>query len=69
LPNVEVDQLSWHRNGNMLVIQTEGQPVNIYHINGALIQSFAEGQNETSIELTNGCYLINSAGFTEKIIF
>ena len=69
LPNVEVDQLSWHRNGNMLVIQTEGQPVNIYHINGALIQSFAEGQNEISIELTNGCYLINSAGFTEKIIF
>ena len=69
LPNVEVDQLSWHRNGNMLVIQAEGQPVNIYHINGALIQSFAEGQNEISIELTNGCYLINSAGFTEKIIF
>lgn len=57
------------RNGNTLIIQTNGNPVNIYNINGLLLHSFAEGQEEVSVTLNSGCYIINSLGYTEKIIF
>lgn len=69
VPNINTDQISWQRNGNTLTIQTNGQPVNIYNINGMLIQSFTEGNEQVSIDLDNGCYIINSLGYTQKIIF
>ena len=69
VPNINTDQISWQRNGNTLTIQTNGQPVNIYNINGMLIHSFAEGNEQVSIDLDNGCYIINSLGYTQKIIF
>lgn len=69
VPNINADQISWQRNGNTLTIQTNGQPVNIYNINGMLIHSFAEGNEQVSIDLDNGCYIINSLGYTQKIIF
>lgn len=69
VPNINADQISWQRNGNTLTIQTNGQPVNIYNINGMLIQSFTEGNEQVSIDLDNGCYIINSLGYTQKIIF
>ncbi len=69
VPNINADQISWQRNGNTLTIQTNGQPVNIYNINGMLIQSFTEGNEQVSIDLANGCYIINSLGYTQKIIF
>lgn len=69
IPTIDTNQLFWYRNGNTLIVQTEGQPVSIYNINGALIQSFAEGQEKITIDLTSGCYIINSAGTAQKIIF
>ena len=69
VPNINADQISWQRNGNTLTIQTNGQPVNIYNINGMLIHSFTEGNEQVSIDLDNGCYIINSLGYTQKIIF
>ena len=69
VPNINADQISWQRTGNTLTIQTNGQPVNIYNINGMLIQSFTEGNEQVSIDLDNGCYIINSLGYTQKIIF
>ena len=69
IPNVDANQLSWQRNGNTLIIQAKGQPVSIYNINGTLIQSFSEGQEQIMIELTSGYYIINSAGTAQKIIF
>ena len=69
IPSVNGEQLSWQRNGNTLIIEAKGQPVSIYNINGALIQSFAEGQEQITMELTSGCYIINSAGTAQKIIF
>ena len=69
VPNINADQISWQRNGNTLIIQAKGQPVSIYNINGALIQSFAEGQEQIIMELTSGYYIINSAGTAQKIIF
>ena len=69
IPNVDANQLSWQRNGNTLIIEAKGQPVSIYNINGALIQSFAEGQEQIIIELASGYYIINSAGTAQKIIF
>lgn len=69
VPNINTDQISWQRNGNTLTIQTNGQPVNIYNINGMLIHSFSEGNEQVSIDLDNGCYIINSLGYTQKIIF
>lgn len=69
IPNVDANQLSWQRNGNTLIIEAKGQPVSIYNINGALIQSFAEGQEQIIMELTSGYYIINSAGTAQKIIF
>ena len=69
IPTIDTNQLFWYRNGNTLIIQTGGQPVSIYNINGALIQSFTEGQEQITMELTSGCYIINSAGTAQKIIF
>ena len=69
IPTIDTNQLFWYRNGNSLIIQTKGQPVKIYNINGALIQSFAEGQEQITVELTSGYYIINSAGTAQKIIF
>ena len=69
VPTVDSDQLFCQIVGNTLTIQTNGQPVNIYNINGMLIHSFAEGQEKVSITLNSGCYIINSLGYTEKIIF
>ena len=69
IPTIDTNQLFWYRNGNSLIIQTKGQPVKIYNINGALIQSFAEGQEQITVELTSGCYIINSTGTAQKIIF
>ena len=69
IPTIDTHQLFWYRNGNTLIIQTGGQPVSIYNINGALIQSFTEGQEQITMELTSGCYIINSAGTAQKIIF
>ena len=69
VPNINADQISWQRNGNTLIIEAKGQPVSIYNINGALIQSFAEGQEQIIMELTSGYYIINSAGTAQKIIF
>jgi DNA-binding Lrp family transcriptional regulator len=69
IPSVNGEQLSWQRNGNTLIIEAKGQPVSIYNINGALIQSFTEGQEQIIMELTSGYYIINSAGTAQKIIF
>lgn len=69
IPSVNGEQLSWQRNGNTLIIEAKGQPVSIYNINGALIQSFSEGQEQIIMELTSGYYIINSAGTAQKIIF
>ena len=69
VPTVDSDQLFCQIVGNTLTIQTNGQPVNIYNINGMLIHSFAEGNEQVSIDLDNGCYIINSLGYTQKIIF
>lgn len=69
VPTVDSDQLFCQIVGNTLTIQTNGQPVNIYNINGMLIHSFAECNEQVSIDLDNGCYIINSLGYTQKIIF
>ncbi len=69
IPTIDANQMFWQRNGNTLTIQTNGNPVNIYNINGQLLHSFAEGQEKVSITLNSGCYIINSLGYTEKIIF
>lgn len=69
VPTVDSNQLFCQIIGNTLTIQTNGQPVNIYNINGMLIHSFAEGNEQVSIDLDNGCYIINSLGYTQKIIF
>ena len=69
IPTIDTNQLLWYRNGNTLIIQTGGKPVSIYNINGALIQSFEEGQEQIRVELTSGYYIINSAGTAQKIIF
>ena len=69
VPTINNNPLLCQRNGNTLIIQTNGNPVNIYNINGLLLHSFAEGQEKVSITLNSGCYIINSLGYTEKIIF
>ena len=69
IPTIDTNQLLWYRNGNTLIIHTGGKPVSIYNINGALIQSFEEGQEQIRVELTSGYYIINSAGTAQKIIF
>lgn len=69
VPTINNNPLLCQRNGNTLIIQTNGNPVNIYNINGLLLHSFAEGQEEVSVTLNSGCYIINSLGYTEKIIF
>lgn len=69
IPTIDANQMFWQCNGNTLTIQTNGNPVNIYNINGQLLHSFAEGQEKVSITLNSGCYIINSLGYTEKIIF
>ena len=69
VPTINNNPLLCQRNGNTLIIQTNGNPVNIYNINGLLLHSFAEGQEKVSVTLNSGCYIINSLGYTEKIIF
>ena len=69
IPTINTNQLLWYRNGNTLIIHTGGKTVSIYNINGALIQSFEEGQEQIRVELTSGYYIINSAGTAQKIIF
>ena len=69
LPMIEANELLWQIVGNTLVVATGGQPVNVYTINGVLLHSFAAGEDCVSINLTNGCYILQSGNAVQKIVF
>ena len=68
-PIIPKDAMLCMADGNTLHILSNGKPVYIYSISGALIHSFGAGEKEISVEMENGCYLVYSNGISQKVVF
>lgn len=61
--------VTYTQTGSQLTLYTQGQPCKVYAIDGTLLLSTNGSQEEVSIELDKGMYIIYSNGHSQKVLF
>ena len=61
--------VTYTQTGSQLTLYTQGQPCKVYAIDGTLLLSTYGSQEEVSIELDKGMYIIYSNGHSQKVLF
>ena len=61
--------VTYTQTGSQLTLYTQGQPCKVYSIDGTLLLSTYGSQEEVSIELDKGMYIIYSNGHSQKVLF
>ncbi|MDY4514467.1 MAG: leucine-rich repeat domain-containing protein [Paludibacteraceae bacterium] len=61
--------VTYTQTGSQLTLYTQGQPCKVYSIDGTLLLSTNGSQEEVSIELDKGMYIIYSNGHSQKVLF
>ena len=67
IPSVTTNQLTYTKDGNILTVYTDGQPLQVYSISGEMIYA-VENQESAQLQLDKGCYIIYSNGNSQKVI-
>lgn len=69
MQTVSEGSVTYTQTGSQLTLHTQGQPCKVYAIDGTLLLSTNGGQEEISIELDKGLYIIYSNGQSQKVLF
>ena len=69
IQNTLNNSLTYTQSGSLLTLHTQGQPCKVYAIDGTLLLSTNGSQEEVSIELDKGMYIIYSNGHSQKVLF
>lgn len=69
MQNTSNNSLTYTQSGSLLTLHTQGQPCKVYAIDGTLLLSTNGSQEEVSIELDKGMYIIYSNGHSQKVLF
>ena len=69
MQTVSESKVTYTQTGSQLTLYTQGQPCKVYAIDGTLLLSTDGTQDEISIELNQGLYIIYSNGQSQKVLF
>ena len=69
MQTVSESKVTYTQTGSQLTLYTQGQPCKVYAIDGTLLLSTNGSQEEVSIELDKGMYIIYSNGHSQKVLF
>ena len=69
MQTVSESKVTYTQTGSQLTLYTQGQPCKVYAIDGTLLLSIDGTQDEVSIELNQGLYIIYSNGQSQKVLF
>lgn len=69
MQNTSNNSFTYTQSGSLLTLHTQGQPCKVYSIDGTLLLSTNGSQEEVSIELDKGMYIIYSNGHSQKVLF
>lgn len=69
IQNTLNNSLTYTQSGSLLTLHTQGQPCKVYAIDGTLLLSTDAAQDEVTIELNKGLYIVYSNGTSHKILF
>lgn len=69
IQNTSNNSLTYTQSGSLLTLHTQGQPCKVYAVDGTLLLSTDAAQDEVTIELNKGLYIVYSNGTSHKILF
>ena len=69
MQNTSNNSLTYTQAGSLLTLHTQGQPCKVYAVDGTLLLSTDAAQDELTIELNKGLYIVYSNGTSHKILF
>lgn len=69
MQNTSNNSLTYTQSGSQLTLHTQGQPCKVYAVDGTLLLSTNDAQDEVTIELSKGLYIIYSNGQSQKVLF
>lgn len=69
MQNTSNNSLTYTQSGSLLTLHTQGQPCKVYAVDGTLLLSTDATQDEVTIELNKGLYIVYSNGTSHKILF
>ena len=69
MQNTSNNSLTYTQSGSLLTLHTQGQPCKVYAVDGTLLLSTDAAQDEVTIELNKGLYIVYSNGTSHKILF
>lgn len=69
MQNTLNNSLTYTQSGSLLTLHTQGQPCKVYAVDGTLLLSTDAAQDEVTIELNKGLYIVYSNGTSHKILF
>ena len=69
MQNTSNNSLTYTQSSSLLTLHTQGQPCKVYAVDGTLLLSTDAAQDEVTIELNKGLYIVYSNGTSHKILF
>ena len=69
MQNTSNNSLTYTQSGSLLTLYTQGQPCKVYAVDGTLLLSTNAEQDEVTMELSKGLYIIYSNGQSQKVLF
>lgn len=69
MQNTSNNSITYTQSGSLLTLHTQGQPCEVYAVDGTLLLSTDAAQDEVTIELNKGLYIVYSNGTSHKILF
>ena len=69
MQNTSNNSLTYTQSGSLLTLHTQGQPCKVYAVDGTLLLSTNAEQDEVTMELSKGLYIIYSNGQSQKVLF
>lgn len=67
-PQISGTEMLCTVSGNTLTIQTNGEAVSIYSVNGMLLQAFPAGTETATINLESGYYIVASEHGSQRVV-
>ena len=68
VPRIDGSEMLCTISGNTLTVQTDGEAVSVYSVNGTLLYSFPQGTASATMDLKPGYYIVTTQYGSQKIV-
>lgn len=68
VPQIDGTEMLCSISGNTLTVQTNGEAVSVYSVNGTLLHSFPQGTAAATMDLKPGYYIVTTQYGSQKIV-